>query len=82
MLGNFNDAIARLEAQKEAIDKAIAILRDFDDGGMSDSAAPKKATAKKAIKKRVMSEAGRKAIADAVRKRWAAKRKAAAKKAA
>jgi hypothetical protein len=79
MLGNFNDAIARLEAQKEAIDKAIAILRDFDGGGISDSAAPKKATAKKAIKKRVMSEAGRKAISDASKRYWAAKKKAAKK---
>jgi hypothetical protein len=78
MLGNFKDIIARLEAQKAAIDKAIATLREFDEGGVSASAT-KKATAKKAIKKRVMSEASRKAISDAVKKRWAEKRKAAKK---
>jgi hypothetical protein len=78
MLGNFNDAITRLEAQREAIDKAIAILREFDAGGATgDSVTPTKATTKKAKKKRVMSEASRKAISDAVKKRWAAKKKAA-----
>ena len=75
MLGNFKDVIARLEAQKAAIDKAIAVLREFDEGGVSEPAT-KKATAKKGKKKRVMSEAARKAISDAVKKRWAAKRKA------
>ena len=78
MLGNFKDAIARLEAQKVAIDKAIATLREFDEGGVSASSAPK-ATARKGKKKRVMSEAARKAISDAVKRRWAAKRKAAKK---
>jgi len=45
---------------------------------VSDSAT-KKATAKIGKKKRVMSEAARKAISDAVKKRWAAKRKAVKK---
>jgi len=78
MLGNFKDAISRLEAQREAIDKAIATLREFDEGGVNASSAPK-ATAKKGKKKRVMSEAARKAISDAVKKRWAGIRKAAKK---
>ena len=82
MLGNFKDAIARLEAQKATIDKAIATLREFDEGTASEAATPKKATVKKAVKKRVLSEAGRKAISDALKKRWAAKKKASAKKAA
>ncbi len=79
MLGNFKDLIASMEARKEAIDQAITVLRKFDESDSSDSAPPKKARAKKAVKKRVMSEAGRKAISDAVKKRWAAKRKAAKK---
>ncbi len=78
MLGNLEDIIARLEAQKAAIDKAIAVLREFDEGGVSASSALK-ATAKKGKKKRVMSEAARKAISDAVKKRWAGIRKAAKK---
>ncbi len=78
MLGNFKDVIARLEAQKVAIDKAIATLREFDEGGVSELAT-KKATAKKGKKKRVMSEEARKAISDAVKKRWAGIRKAAKK---
>ncbi len=77
-LGNFKDAISRLEAQKEAIDKAIAILREFDEGGASEPATKKEAV-KKGKKKRVMSEAARKAISDAVKKRWAGIRKAAKK---
>jgi hypothetical protein len=82
LLGNFKDIINRLEQQKAAIDKAIAALREFDDSGTSESERPKSKTVKKAAKKRVMSEEGRKRITDASRKRWAAVRKAAGKKAA
>ena len=86
LLGNFKDIISRLEQQKTAIDKAIAALREFDGGGIAEIERPKSkhaATAvKKASKKRVMSEEGRKRIAEASKKRWAAVRKAAAKKAA
>lgn len=74
MLNNFNDIIARLEAQKAAIDRAIATLREFDQGGATPITS-KKGPAKKA-KKRVLSEAGRKAISDAVKRRWAAIKKA------
>jgi pyruvate/2-oxoacid:ferredoxin oxidoreductase beta subunit len=82
LLSNFKDIINGLEQQKAAIDKAIAALREFDDGRISESERPKSKTVKKAVKKRVMSEEGRKRIADASRKRWAAVRKAAGKKAA
>jgi len=84
LLGNFKDIINRLEQQKVAIDKAIAALREFDDGESSESERPKAKAAKavkKAAKKRVMSEEGRRRIAEASRKRWAAVRKAAAKRA-
>ncbi len=84
MLSNFKDIINRLEQQKAAIDKAIAALREFDDGESSESERPKSTAAKavkKAGKKRVMSEEGRRRIAEASRKRWAAVRKAATKKA-
>jgi hypothetical protein len=83
MLGNFKDVISRLEQQKAAIDNAIATLREFDEGDVSVLAAsnvrgPAK-TVKRAAKKRVMSEEGRKRIAEASKKRWAAVRKAAKK---
>jgi hypothetical protein len=79
MLNNFKDIIDRLEAQKAAIDKAIGILRDFDGGG---SAGPASRTATtKQRKKRVLSEAGRQAIRDAVKRRWAGLKKTAKKSA-
>jgi hypothetical protein len=83
LLGNFKDIINRLEQQKAAIDKAIAALREFDDGEIGGSERPKSKglakAVKKGAKKRVMSEEGRKRIAEASRKRWAAVRKAAKK---
>ena len=86
MLGTFKDIINRLEQQKVAIDKAIATLREFDCGEIAEIEKPKSKHAAKAVekagKKRVMSEEGRKRIAEASKKRWAAVRKAGAKKAA
>jgi hypothetical protein len=79
MLGNFKDIITRLEKQKAAIDRALAALHEFDDGAVAESAVPRKTAAKKAAKKRVLSEEGRQRIADAARKRWAAKKKASKK---
>jgi hypothetical protein len=83
LLGNFKDIIKRLEQQKAAIDKAIAALREFDESDIAESERPKSKRLAKAVKKgakkRVMSEEGRKRIAEASRKRWAAVRKAAKK---
>jgi hypothetical protein len=83
LLGNFHDIVARLEKQKVAIDQAIAALRAFDDGDVAASETPKtdrpRTAVKKATKKRVMSEEGRRRIAEASRKRWAAVRKNAKK---
>ena len=57
-------AIEGFEAQKKRIDAQIAELR-----GLSNGHAPSHAP-----KKKGMSAAGRKAIADAQRKRWAAQK--------
>jgi len=66
-------AIEGFEAQKIRIDGKIAELRGLLAGGPARSAAapepPKRA-------RRKMSAAGRKAIAEAQRKRWAAKKAA------
>jgi hypothetical protein len=83
LLGNLQDVISKLEQQKVAIDKAIAALREFNESGATEATTqtlgrPAKAV-KKAAKKRVMSEEGRKRIAEASRKRWAAFKKAAKK---
>jgi cell division septum initiation protein DivIVA len=61
-------AIEGFEAQKRRIDAQISELRQTLDGGRPEVAAP--STPPK--RKRRMSAAGRKAIAEAARKRWAA----------
>ena len=67
-------AIEGFESQKRSIDAQIAGLRQMLSGGPAESAtAPE--TAKR--QRRKMSAAGRRAIAEAHRKRWAASKKAA-----
>jgi hypothetical protein len=69
-----NAAILGMEAQKEKLDAKIAELRNWLTGGPTEpAAAPEPAKRKR----RKMSAAGRKAIAEAQRKRWAASKKAA-----
>jgi hypothetical protein len=76
---NTDELIRLLIDERNRIDKAIKLLSD------SSSTAPTKATkpAKNAVtlthkrKKGTMSAAGRKRVADAQRKRWAAAKKAA-----
>jgi hypothetical protein len=69
-----NAAILGMEAQKEKLDGKIAELRAWLTGGPTEpAAAPEPATPKR----RKMSAAGRKAIAEAQRKRWAASKKPA-----
>jgi len=61
-------AIAGFQAQKSAIDVQIAELRGMLTGGKTESAA----SAAPSRGKRRLSAAGRKAIGDAARRRWAA----------
>ena len=61
-------AIAGFEAQKAKIDAQVAELRETLKGGRTETAVPP-APAKR---KRKLSAAGRRAIAAAARKRWAA----------
>ena len=91
-MNDVDNIITQLEGQRAAIERAISALRDI---GGSAPAAVKKARrgrppgrppaasptpAPAPVKKRRLSPEGRKAIIDALKKRWAAK-KAAAKKA-
>jgi hypothetical protein len=63
--------------------RAIAALREFDDGDITEFERPKSKgfgqSCEERTKKRMMSEEGRKRIAEASRKPWAAVRKAAKK---
>ena len=66
-------AVEGYESQKARIDSKIAELRAILSGGPVESAATPEAPERK---RRKMSAAGRKAIAEAQRKRWAASKKA------
>jgi hypothetical protein len=68
-------AILGFGAQKQTIDGEIAELKAMLDGGTKPAPAAKPEAPKG--KRRKMSAAGRKAIAEAQRKRWAASKKAA-----
>jgi hypothetical protein len=75
-MNDIEKVIARLEEQRTKIDTAISALRNLQGNQPTQTkavAAPPK--------RRPMSAEGRKRIADAVRKRWADKRAADAKKA-
>jgi hypothetical protein len=67
-------AIEGFEAQKRHIDTQIAEIRQKLGGGSAEPAA----TPEPGRKRRKMSAAGRKRIAEAQRKRWAASRKESA----
>ncbi len=72
--------IRDLRAEKGRIDRAIAALEALNGAGARSqslrSAAP---TVQKTRKRGVMSAAGRKRISEMMKKRWAARRKAAKK---
>jgi hypothetical protein len=85
-----NEIIARLEKQKEAIDKALGALREIDEAAAPAPAPAPVAPAKRSYTRRAVAEKkesggisaeGRKKLADAMKKRWAAKRAAPAAKA-
>src|ERR1700694_4460783 len=67
-------AVDGFEAQKTRIDGQIQELRALLSGGSAEPAATSEAPKRKRWK---MSAAGRRAIAEAQRKRWAASKKAA-----
>jgi hypothetical protein len=64
-----NAAIEGFESQKRRIDEQIAEIRQMLNG---NSAEPASASKPQTHRRRKMSAAGRKAIAEAQRKRWAA----------
>jgi hypothetical protein len=72
-------AILGFEEQKRNIDTQLSELRAVLPGHTPEAAAPPEPPTRK---RRKMSAAGRKAIAEAQRKRWAASKKAASLEAA
>jgi hypothetical protein len=75
--GGLKDVIARLEQQHTAIVRALAALRGMEGlGGMESPAAPAPTAARK---KRGMTPEGRARLIAALKRRWAAKKKAAKK---
>ena len=72
-MNNIESIITDLEHQRSAIDQAISALRSVTGTPESSSAI---ASEQKELltKKRGISAAGRKRLADAMRRRWAAKR--------
>jgi hypothetical protein len=95
MPSSFKELINQLERQKIAIDRAIAALRDVGEEDFEQTEEPtptnnvhgntgvtKKKPGRKAAVKRTLSPEARKRISDAVKKRWAAAKKATGKKSA
>ena len=71
-------ALKGLEAERQRIDEEISDIRQQLDGGGRKPAAQTQAAAAPRKKNR-LSAAGRKAISDALKRRWAEKRRAEAR---
>ena len=74
--------ISQLEQQKEAIDRALTALREITNipgRATKKSGAKRKFTKRSATKRSKISEEGRQKLAEAMKRRWAAKRAAAKK---
>ena len=71
--------IAEIDAQILKLQQARALLAGASTPVRTGPGRPKGSTNKSAAKKRSLSPEGRKRIADAMKKRWAERRKQAAK---
>ena len=79
---NISRILTELQAERERIEKAIAAIQALEkDSAATTSAKPTVQKAKAPARKRRLSAEGRKRIAEAARRRWAAVHKAAAKSA-
>ena len=73
MADGLTSIITQLERQKAAIDRALAALRDMGDAPAPEASAEAEPVAP-TTRKRGMSPEGKKRIAAALKKRWAAKK--------
>jgi hypothetical protein len=76
MAQSFDGIISQLEQQKAAIDKALAALRDIGGTGGLVTGTPEPTSAP-AARKGGMSPEGKQRLIAALKKRWAAKKRAA-----
>lgn len=76
MASGFSSIIAQLQQQKSAIEKALAALHSLDGSVPVKAAAPAPGPAKR---KGGMTPAGKQRLIAALKKRWAAKKRAAKK---
>ena len=76
-MNDIANIISQLEHQKAAIERAVSALREIDGPSQIGASTAPKAPGK-ASQKRHVSPEGRKRIAEALRRRWAAKRAAKA----
>jgi len=73
-LKDIESIISELEQQRSAIDRAISALREITGTRVSGSATASQRKEHAPSKKRAISPAGRRKLAVAMRRRWAAKR--------
>ncbi len=74
MPNGLNEIITSLEQQRVGIERALAALREIEGTPAPERGTTKKAAAKR---KRGITPAGRKRLAEAMKRRWAIKRTAA-----
>jgi hypothetical protein len=90
-MNGIQEVISKLEAQRSAIERALAALHDVDGTGESPSrrrpgrpkaavAAEPSQPAQEARKRGRVTPEGRKRLAEAMKRRWAVKRAASAAK--
>ena len=73
---DLQNIIVELEQQKEAIERALAALRDVAEPAQTGTATKKRRGRPPATKQSRMSEEGRQRLRDSMKQRWAAKRAA------
>lgn len=70
-MNDVDSIISQLEKQRDAIDRALAALREVDGGSAPVKRRGRPPAQKKATSKRVLSPEGRARISEAAKRRWA-----------
>jgi hypothetical protein len=73
-LKDIESIVSELEQQRSAIDRAISALREVSGTQASETSDGSQQQQAPATKKRGITPAGRRKLAEAMRRRWAAKR--------
>jgi hypothetical protein len=78
-LNDVDSIISQLEKQRDAIDRALAALREVEGGSAPAKRRGRPPAQKKSVAKRVLSPEGRAKISEAAKRRWADLKKSAKK---